>query len=84
MPTRKRFPTRLFSRTPRVVSAKLDVINRIESRLPIAPFVAEWMALMQKEYTSFTESEQRVPLVFVALYAATVIAGCLLAAGVIR
>lgn len=51
--------------------AKFKVINTIEESLPIGPFSAEWVALgkgLRKEkYQSFTESEQKVPQLFVWL-----------------
>jgi hypothetical protein len=64
-----------------VNNSKFDVINKIERELPIAPFLAEWISLQQRNFESFTKTEGRIPSVFMLLYGVAVIAavGVLLA-----
>ena len=53
-------------------SAKLKVINLLEEQLPIALYDAEWRImsdkLNNKKYVSFTDSEKRIPKLFMAIY----------------
>ena len=64
-----------------VNTSKFDVINRIEAKLPVAPFVAEYIALLQRDWESFTKAERRIPTVFRYIYvlAALTAAGILVA-----
>jgi hypothetical protein len=50
----------------RLSSSKFSIIQKIEARLPLRLFESEWLAL--KEFTPLTLIEQRVPIVFLALY----------------
>lgn len=59
--------------------SKFAVLVAMEPRLPAAPFVAEWISLVQRQYESFTESETRVPAAFKAIYFAAAIAAVPLA-----
>jgi hypothetical protein len=58
-----------------VNSSKFDVIQRLEARLPAAPFLAEWIALVQRDFQSFTEAESRIPTVFRWIYVLAALAG---------
>jgi hypothetical protein len=58
-----------------VNTSKYDVIQRIEARLPAAPFLAEWIALVQRDFQSFTEAESRIPTVFRWIYLLAAIGG---------
>lgn len=53
-------------------TAKFQVIHSIESKLPLAPYHAEWIALGEgndsKKYTPFTHLEIWVPRCFILLY----------------
>jgi hypothetical protein len=51
-----------------VRTSKFAIINALEAQLPAAPFVAEWIALLQRDYESFTEAEKRVPRAFATLH----------------
>lgn len=62
-----------------VRKGKFAIVNALEARLPAAPFVAEWIALLQRNYESFTDSEQRVPHAFATLYVLAAAAAVLLA-----
>jgi hypothetical protein len=54
-------------------AAKLKVIRILEEQLPVTLYDAEWMImsdkLNNKKYVSFTDSEKRIPKLFMALYA---------------
>jgi hypothetical protein len=50
----------------RIGSSKFSIIQKIESRLPLRPFEAEWRTL--EDFTPLTVIEQRVPVVFLSLY----------------
>ena len=54
-------------------SAKFEIINRIEKRLPFAGYSEEWEILRppegRKPYLQLTRVEQFVPLIFMALFA---------------
>ena len=54
-------------------SAKMKLINLIEEQLPIALYDMEWKImsdkLNSKKYTSFTDSEKRIPKLFLITYA---------------
>jgi hypothetical protein len=53
-------------------SGKFKVVHAIESRLPVAPYDAEWEAVGRGEdkdlYLPFTHIEIHIPWVFAALY----------------
>ena len=53
-------------------AAKLKVIRILEEQLPVTLYDAEWMImsdkLNNKKYVSFTDSEKRIPKLFMALY----------------
>lgn len=53
-------------------SAKMKVINLIEEQLPMVLYDAEWRVmsdkLNSKRYVSFTESEKRIPKIFMAIH----------------
>lgn len=54
-------------------SAKFEIINRIEKRLPFAGYSEEWQILRppecRKPYLQLTRVEQFVPIIFMALFA---------------
>ena len=62
-------------------SAKMKVINLLEEQLPVALYDAEWRVmsdkLNNKKYVSFTDSEKRIPKLFVILYAIILIGSLL-------
>lgn len=53
-------------------SSKLKIINMIEKKLPVALYDAEWKVqtdkLNYKPYISFTDSETRIPKIFLIIY----------------
>ena len=53
-------------------SAKMKVINLLEEQLPVALYDAEWRVmsdkLNNKRYVSFTDSEKRIPKLFICVY----------------
>lgn len=53
-------------------SSKMKIISYIEKQLPASLYDAEWAALSDKlnkrKYISFTNSEKRVPVLFIVLY----------------
>ena len=56
-------------------TAKFNVINSIEEKLPSAPFKDEWQCLKNsKKYMDSTTLERILPITFIILYIATVIA----------
>ena len=56
-------------------TAKFNVINSIEEKLPSAPFKDEWQFLKNsKKYMDSTTLERILPITFIILYIATVIA----------
>ena len=56
-------------------TAKFSVINSIEEKLPSAPFKDEWQFLKNsKKYMDSTTLERILPITFIILYIATVIA----------
>ena len=70
------FIWRLNIKSYRVLnSAKFDVINEIEKQLPSRGYNKEWDLLKnpppgRDRYLQLTRVEQRVPLIFIALFAA--------------
>lgn len=56
-------------------ASKMKVIKLIEEQLPVALYDVEWRVmsdkLNNKKYVSFTNSEKRVPFIFVAVYIIT-------------
>lgn len=61
-------------------SAKFEVINTMEARLPIAPYTDEWAILdkkdgpLHKRYAALSFVEQTVPVAFIALNAGLAVA----------
>jgi DNA-dependent RNA polymerase auxiliary subunit epsilon len=53
-------------------SSKMKIISYIERQLPASLYDAEWAALSDKlnkrKYVSFTNSEKRVPILFIVVY----------------
>jgi hypothetical protein len=66
-------------------SGKFAVILRVEKVLAAAVFDAEWEALGRgkdkKRYRTFTDSERRIPVIFMAIYACAFIVGVTIAFG---
>lgn len=62
-------------------SSKMKIVSYIEKQLPASLYDAEWAALSDKlnkrKYVSFTNSEKRVPALFIAVYI------CVAACGVV-
>ena len=60
-------------------SSKMKIISYIEKQLPASLYDAEWAALSDKlnkrKYVSFTNSEKRVPLLFIIVYICVSICG---------
>ena len=55
-------------------SAKFDVINRIEKKLPAQPFFEEWKKLKNnKKYMDGTKLEKRLPTMIIVPYIVTAI-----------
>lgn len=56
-------------------AAKFDVINKIESKLPVSPFVDEWKILKNnKKYKDTTKLEKWLPITFILIYIVMMIA----------
>jgi len=66
---------RLIDSYRAVRSSKFDLIRGLETQLPAAPFVAEWISLSQSGFVSFTTLERRTPTVFQCLYVLAALAG---------
>ncbi len=60
-------------------SSKMKIISYIERELPASLYDAEWAALSdtlnKKKYVSFTDSEKRVPGLFIVVYVCVAICG---------
>jgi len=56
-------------------AGKFDIINRMEKHLPAAMFAAEWVALQNRKYKSFTKTECAVPYLFMLVYGAALLLG---------
>lgn len=60
-------------------SSKMKIISYIEKQLPASLYDAEWAALSDKlnkrKYVSFTNSEKRVPVLFIVIYICISICG---------
>lgn len=58
-------------------SSKMKIINMLEERLPARLYENEWTVmsdkLNNKKYVSFTDSEKRIPKLFLAIYLLAVI-----------
>ena len=52
--------------------SKMTIIQGIEKKLPASLFEAEWAVLSdrlnRKRYVSFTDSEKKIPIIFMCLY----------------
>lgn len=63
-------------------SSKMKIISHIEKQLPASLYDAEWAALSDKlnkrKYVSFTNSEKRVPRLFIIVYICICICSILL------
>ena len=59
-------------------AAKMKVINLLEEQLPVALYDAEWRVMSDKlnnrRYISFTDSEKRIPKLFIFIYAVILLA----------
>jgi hypothetical protein len=59
-------------------AAKMKVISLLENSLPVALYDAEWQImsdkLNNKKYVSFTNSEKRIPRIFLVVYALIAVA----------
>ena len=66
-------------------TGKFAVINRIESILPVAVYLAEWKALEEgrnpKKYRTFTSREVWTPWTFFAIYCGSTLLALLVASG---
>ncbi|MBY7008396.1 hypothetical protein FDC58_15520 [Clostridium botulinum] len=53
-------------------TGKFAVLNKLEKYLPASIFAAEWVALGEgkdkKKYKSFTQSEKKIPMLFLLVY----------------
>lgn len=53
-------------------TGKFAVLNRLEKCLPVSISAAEWIALGEgkdkKKYKSFTQSEKKIPILFLVIY----------------
>ena len=55
-------------------ATKFDVINSIEEKLPVAPFMDEWEILKEnKKYKDTTKLEKYLPITFSILYVIMII-----------
>ena len=53
---------------------KYDIVNEIESKLPLAPFTYEWEKLkLEHNYIGLTKIEQAIPRVFLFIYVVAII-----------
>lgn len=61
----------------RLNAAKMKVITLIEQQLPVILYDVEWQVmsdkLNNKKYVSFTQSEKRIPRIFILIYAVAII-----------
>lgn len=66
----------LFIRNYKLLNtAKFNVINDIENRLPVRPFNDEWEELKNnKKYSDCTKLEKTLPIMFIILYIIAIIA----------
>jgi len=71
---------RLIDSYKDVRKSKFDLIQGLETHLPAAPFVAEWISLSQSSFVSFTNLERKTPMVFQCLYVLAALAGVAVAA----
>ena len=59
-------------------AGKMAIIRSIEKKLPASLYDAEWKALSDqlnnKKYVSFTNSEKRLPVMFIAIYICVLLA----------
>lgn len=64
--------TKLLSSYGNLNGSKMKIISYIEKQLPVSLYDAEWEALSdrlnKKKYVSFTDSEKRIPILFIAVY----------------
>jgi hypothetical protein len=69
-------------------TGKFAVINRIESILPVAVYLAEWKALEEgrnpKKYRTFTSREVWTPWTFFIIYCGSTVLAVLVASGCIK
>ena len=60
-----------------LTAARFEVINEMETRLPVAPYSDEWQRIKKspayKDYTSISRLEALVPWIFAVIYAVLLI-----------
>lgn len=70
---------KLLSSYGNLNGSKMKIISYIEKQLPVSLYDAEWEALSdrlnKKKYVSFTDSEKRIPILFIAVYICALICG---------
>lgn len=55
-------------------NVKYEIINEMESKLPLAPFTVEWDRLNKKyEYVRLTKIEKVIPWIFIGLYSISIL-----------
>lgn len=55
-------------------SVKYEIINEMESKLPLAPFTSEWDRLNNKhKYLRLTKIEKFIPWMFIVLYSISIL-----------
>ena len=58
---------------------KMKVLQMIEKKLIVSLYYAEWKAMKNKfskeKYHSFTETEKRLPIIFIIIYSLIILAG---------
>lgn len=63
---------KLLSSYGNLNGSKMKIISYIEKQLPVSLYDAEWAALSdrlnKKKYVSFTDSEKKIPILFIAVY----------------
>ena len=65
-------------------ASKMKIISLIERRLPVSLYDKEWDVMSDKlngkKYISFTDSEKRMPHIFIVIYVIVILASILIAA----
>lgn len=70
------FHQRIFQyiKNKKLNSAKYEIINEMELKLPLAPFTSEWDRLNNKyEYIRLTKIEKFIPWMFIFLYSISIL-----------
>lgn len=64
-------------------ASKMKIISIIEKKMPVSLYDKEWDVMSDKlngkKYISFTDSEKRIPNMFIAIYVVTILASAILA-----